>query len=39
MFKSLPTLYGISRVGKVKQWQAAVQGNDDGTATIIIKSG
>jgi len=39
MLKSLPMLYGVSRVGKVKQWQAAVQGNDDGTATIIIKSG
>ncbi len=39
MFKSLPMLYGVSRVGKVKQWQAAVQGNDDGTATIIINSG
>jgi len=39
MFKSLPMLYGVSRVGKVKQWQAAVQGNPDGTATIIIMSG
>jgi len=39
MFKSLPMLYGVARTGKVKQWQAAVQGNDDGTATIIIKSG
>ena len=39
MFKSLPMLYGVSRVGKVKQWEAAVQGNDDGTATIIILSG
>ncbi|MHA1816593.1 MAG: hypothetical protein ACTSX1_11340 [Candidatus Heimdallarchaeaceae archaeon] len=39
MFKSLPMLYGVSRVGKVKQWEAAVQGNDDGTATIIIRSG
>ncbi len=39
MFKSLPMLYGVSRVGKVKQWQAAVQGNDDETATIIIQSG
>jgi len=39
MFKSLPMLYGISKLGKVKQWQPAVQGNDDGTATIIINSG
>ena len=39
MFKSLPTLYGLSRTGKVKQWQAAVQENPDKTATIIIKSG
>jgi len=39
MFKSLSTLYGLSRVGKVKQWQAEVQENDDKTATIIIKSG
>jgi len=39
MFKSLPMLYGVARTGKVKQWQAAVQGNDDGTATIIIQSG
>ena len=39
MFKSLPMLYGVSRIGKVKQWQPAVQGNEDGTATIIIHSG
>lgn len=39
MVKSLPILFGVSRVGKVKQWQAAVQENDNGTATIIIKSG
>jgi len=39
MFKSLPMLYGVSRTGKVKQWEAAVQGNDDGSATIIIRSG
>jgi DNA ligase-1 len=39
MFKSLPTLYGVSRTGKVKQWQAVVQGNDTGTATIVIRSG
>jgi DNA ligase-1 len=39
MFKSLPTLYGLSRVGKIKQWQAAVQENPDKTATIIIMSG
>lgn len=39
MFKSLPMLYGLSRIGKVKQWQAAVQENADKTATIIIQSG
>lgn len=39
MFKSLPVLYGLSRVGKVKQWEAAVQENADKTATIIIRSG
>jgi len=39
MFKSLPMLYGVSSKGKIKQWEAAVQGNDDGSATIIIRSG
>ena len=39
MFKALPMLYGLARTGKVKQWQSAVQGNDDGTATIIIQAG
>ena len=35
----LPILYGVSRVGKVKQWQAKVEGHENGTATIIIESG
>jgi len=35
----LPMLYGISRVGKVKQWQAKVELNENGTATIFIESG
>ena len=39
MIKTLPILYGVSRTGKVKQWQASAQSNDDGTATIIINSG
>jgi len=39
MIKTLPILYGVSRVGKVKQWQASVHSNDEGTATIIINSG
>jgi len=39
MFKSLPKLFGVARTGKVKEWEAAVMGNDDGTATIIIRSG
>ncbi len=39
MHKELPILYGVSRVGKVKQWHAKVEGNLNETATIIIKSG
>jgi len=39
MIKELSRLYGVSRTGKVKQWQALVQGNANGTATIIIRSG
>ncbi len=35
----LPVLYGVSRVGKVKQWQAKVEEHENGTATIIIESG
>lgn len=35
----LPILFGLSRVGKIKQWQAKVQLNEDDTATLIIKSG
>lgn len=35
----LPVLYGVSRVGKVKQWQSKVEGHENGTATIIIESG
>ena len=32
-------LYGLSRVGKVKQWKAKVVENEDHTATIIIETG
>jgi DNA ligase-1 len=32
-------LYGLSRVGKVKQWKARVEENQDLTATIIIETG
>jgi len=35
----LPMLFGVSRVGKVKQWQPKVELNDNGTASIIIESG
>jgi DNA ligase-1 len=35
----LPMLYGLSRTNVVKQWQIAVQENDDGTATMITQSG
>ncbi len=35
----LPILYGVSRIGKVKRWQAKVVGNEDHTATIIIETG
>lgn len=35
----LPMLFGVSRIGKVKQWQPKVELNQDHTATIIIESG
>jgi len=35
----LPMLYGISRVGKVKQWQAKVEMDEFSRAAIIIESG
>ena len=35
----LPMLYGISRVGKVKQWQAKVELDGFSRPTIIIESG
>ena len=35
----LPMLYGISRVGKVKQWQAKVELDGHSRPTIIIESG
>lgn len=34
--KVLPKLYGVSRTGKVKQWQARVEDHKNGTASIII---
>ncbi len=34
-----PMLYGVSRVGKVKQWQARAEEHDNGTASIIVESG
>ena len=39
MQKVLPILYGVSRTGKVKQWQAKVEEDGYGRATIIIESG
>ncbi len=35
----LPTLYGLSRIGKVKQWTAWVEQNDDGTAMLNVETG
>ena len=35
----LPILYGMSKKGKVKQWQAKAVEHDNGTASIIIESG
>lgn len=35
----LPILYGVSRIGKVKQWQVKVEEHEDRTATIIVESG
>jgi DNA ligase-1 len=37
--KVLSQLFGLSRVGKVKQWQAKVVENEDHTATMIIDTG
>ncbi len=38
MFEA-PMLYGLSRVGKVKQWKIGAVENDDGTATMLVQSG
>ena len=35
----LQKLFGLSRVGKVKQWQAFVEENENGTATMIVETG
>ena len=35
----LPTLYGLSRTGKVKQWTAWVEQNNDGTAMLNVETG
>ncbi len=39
MIRKLPILFGVSRVGKVKQWQAKAVRHENGTASIIIESG
>jgi hypothetical protein len=36
---ALQKLFGVSRVGKVKQWQPKVIKHKNDTATIIIESG
>jgi len=35
----LPTLYGLSKKGKVKQWGTWVEDNEDGTAMLNVESG
>jgi DNA ligase-1 len=35
----LPTLYGVSKKGKVKQWSIKAVENEDNTATLIVSSG
>jgi len=37
--QELPILYGLSRTGKVKQWQAQVEQNKDGTAMLNVETG
>lgn len=37
--QTLPTLWGVARTGKVKQWGASVVEHEDKTASIIINSG
>jgi DNA ligase-1 len=37
--RDLPRLYGLSRVGKVKQWEATVSEQPDGTAIMYVKTG
>jgi DNA ligase-1 len=34
-----PILYGLSRIGKVKQWKTKVVAHDNGMASIIVYSG
>jgi DNA ligase-1 len=37
--RDLPRIYGLSRTGKVKQWEATVSEQPDGTAIMYVKSG
>lgn len=39
MKQYLETLYGLSRIGKIKQWTAWVEQNDDDTAMLNIETG
>ena len=32
LFETLPKLYGLSRIGKVKEWQVSVQEMENGQA-------
>jgi DNA ligase-1 len=37
--QSLDTLFGLSSVGKIKQWSTWVEQNDNGTATLNVETG
>ena len=39
MIEKLPTLYGVSKIGKVNQWSASVVEQEDKSALIIINTG
>ncbi len=37
--KTLPRLFGVSSIGKVKQWQISVEEINDGETCLLVKSG
>jgi len=39
LFETLPKLYGLSRIGKVKEWQVSVQEMENGQAVYTVRSG